>query len=604
LHVESLKTGALEQPGEKGVAPRAAVINGQLVIEHPPGGPYPVIVPCPGLRLVVNGEERSEPTPVNEKDRVEIIVLDERREGYWQVKVSADKQEALLQVKPWVLVRRQVRDLPPARVLYLEVLEHEDFYKPFTLEDLTREIERQGIQYGIDWQACARGLEASTEGTLTIARGQPPVPGKDASVELFFTTQQKVPVAVGEEETVNFRERFRFTAVEAGMVLARKHPAEVGQPGKGVTGEIIVPPEPRDIQMTAGSGAVLSKDGLEIIATIAGRPVARGVKGRVIISVLPALMHPGNVDITSGNISFTGDVMIAGQVEEGMSVEAGGNIYIEGAVSRAMVRAGGLIEVGGNVFSSLLAAGSTVALQQKCGAILARVAAILEQFVAAATQLFHHPSFKKDDLKGGIGPLVLLLLEKKFRELPAAVELLKKEAYSLPAISMNSSTALINELERLVRTPLAINSLEQLESMLKEIITWRDEINIPPQGAADIIIHYAINSTVIATGNIKVIGDGCYHTRLQAGKAVAVHGVFRGGEIQAQGDVYIKELGSRTGTSTRVETQAGATVTIAHAFENTSIRIGSRQYSFVQEEWGVRLWLDREGNLARRTIPA
>ncbi|WP_156272655.1 FapA family protein [Neomoorella glycerini] len=165
-------------------------------------------------------------------------------------------------------------------------------------------------------------------------------------------------------------------------------------------------------------------------------------------------------------------------------------------------------------------------------------------------------------------------------------------------------TALMNDLERLVRTPLTINSLEQLESMLKEIIAWRDEINTPPQGAADIIIHYALNSTVVATGNIKVIGDGCYHTRLQAGKAVAVHGVFRGGEIQAQGDVYIKELGSRTGTSTRVETQAGAAVTIAHAFENTSIRIGSRQYSFVQEEWGVRLWLDREGNLARRNIPA
>ncbi|MBE3580308.1 MAG: DUF342 domain-containing protein [Thermoanaerobacteraceae bacterium] len=601
--MEPLKDGALERSGEEGLAPRAAVINGRLVIKHPPGGPYPVIAPCPGLRLVVNGEERKEPTPVSDKDKVEIIVLDEQREGYWQVKVSEDKLKAFLHVKPWVLVRREMRDVPPARFLNLQVLEQEDFYKAFTMEDLTREMERQGIRYGIDWQACGRGLEPSTEGTLIIAQGIPPVPGKDASVEIFFTTQPKVPVAVGEEETVDFRERFHFTAVEAGMVLARKHPAGAGQPGQTVTGELILPPEPKDIQMIAGSGAVLRNDGLEVIAAMAGRPVVRRLKGRVIISVLPALMHPSNVDITSGNISFSGDVIIAGQVEEGMRVEAGGNINIAGAVSGAAIRAGGCIEVRGNVFSSLLVAGSSTVWQEKFLSILGRIGAMLEHLTTAITQLLHHPSFKKDDLKGGVGPLVLLLLERKFRDLPAAVKILEKELQTFPAISTDGLTALVKDLERLVRTPLAVKSVEQLEAIMKGIRICREEINTPPQDTADIIINYAVNSTVIATGNIKVMGNGCYHTRLQAGRTVTVGGVFRGGEIQAQGDVYIKELGSRTGTSTGVETGSAATVTIGHAFENTSVRIGPRRYYFVQEEWGVRLRLDREGNIIKSSIP-
>ena len=468
------------------------------------------------------------------------------------------------------------------------------------MEDLIREIKSQGIQYGIDWQACARLAETPVEGTWTIARGQPALPGKDATVQLLFTTRDKVPVNFNEEApSINFRERFQFTSVEPGMVLARKQPVIKGQPGRGVTGEIILPPEPREIELVATQGAVLSANGLEVVAARAGRPAARKTKDRVIIEVIPALIHAGNVSLASGNITFSGDVIIAGQVEEGMAIAAGGNVYVGDTISRAMVQAGGSIEVAGNVFVSVLAAGGTMAFQQGLNSLLPKIAHDLERLLTAIKQLLRHPSLKKDDLQGGIGPLVLLLMEKKFQDLASTVELLQKEVQSLHLIPLGAPEGLINDLEYLARSPLAIKSMGYLEAMLKKVTTWQEGIGATHQAKADVTINYAVNSTIVATGNIKVVGDGCYHSRLQAGQSVTIKGVFRGGEIQAQGDVDIRELGSRSGTETRVVTRAGARVTAGHVFENTSIQIGPRLYSFNQEERGVSLWLDREGEMIK-----
>ena len=85
---------------------------------------------------------------------------------------------------------------------------------------------------------------------------------------------------------------------------------------------------------------------------------------------------------------------------------------------------------------------------------------------------------------------------------------------------------------------------------------------------------------------------------------MSVPTVFRGGEIQAGGNVRVGELGSRGGAATRVVVGPGAVVTVGHAFENASVVVGGRVYRFKREEKGVRLWLDKEGNLRYKGVPA
>jgi len=84
---------------------------------------------------------------------------------------------------------------------------------------------------------------------------------------------QRIPVEKSPDGTVNFRERFHYTAVEAGEVLARKHPAGTGHYGNDVFGNKVPPPEPLQAELIAGQGCVISDDGIEAIAVIPAVPL-------------------------------------------------------------------------------------------------------------------------------------------------------------------------------------------------------------------------------------------------------------------------------------------------------------------------------------------
>lgn len=129
---ETASTVGKAFPGREAVGAYAFVKQGRLVIRHRPEGPYPVIVPCPGVRLIVNGQECTQPTPVSMKDTVRVETLEERREGKWSVSVSSDGLQAILRTRPTVIVHRELPDLPPARVLQLKVVEREERLPPLT----------------------------------------------------------------------------------------------------------------------------------------------------------------------------------------------------------------------------------------------------------------------------------------------------------------------------------------------------------------------------------------------------------------------------------------------------------------------------------------
>ncbi|HBT20004.1 MAG TPA: hypothetical protein DEA47_01335 [Peptococcaceae bacterium] len=379
------------------VGPYAYVKQGQLFVQHPAEGPYPIVVPCPGTKLIVNDKECKEPTPVTVNDKVRIEVAeDECREGSWSVFVSSDEIFVELQMRPTVLIRRELMDLPPARILHLKVNEREEYIPPFTLDELLQELSRLGINYGIDWEACSRAAASCKEEKIIIARGVPAKPGKDARVELRFSNDSKIPVPIGKDEiVVDFRERFIFTPVEPGDVLAVKHPAEPGIPGTSVKGNLIMPPSPRDYCLTAGEGAIVTQDGKQVVAVRSGRPVAVFGSYMVKISVLPEMVHDSDVNLASGNIVFKGDILISGNVLEGMLVEAGGNVRIGGYVSHAKVRANGSIWIKGNVLSSVVVAGGNNAIAQEIQPYIKTLASGLREMVAAIKQLLKHPAFKK-----------------------------------------------------------------------------------------------------------------------------------------------------------------------------------------------------------------
>jgi uncharacterized protein (DUF342 family) len=145
--------------------------------------------------------------------------------------------------------------------------------------------------------------------------------------------------------------------VEVGDVLAIKTtPAIPGKDGIAVTGEVIKAREGKDIPLKVGNGAVLLDNDTKVVAISQGRPVYK--KG--VISVIPALVISHDVDATTGNINFDGDVVVKGNISDNMKVSAGGDITIFGNVFHATLYAKGNIRVYGNITNSKITAGLNV----------------------------------------------------------------------------------------------------------------------------------------------------------------------------------------------------------------------------------------------------
>ena len=396
--------------------PYAMVKDGRLVIGHEPGGPYPVVIPCSGVKLIVNSRERTQLTPISIQDTVEIEVINEQKEGKWSVTISADGLQAILRVTPAVRIKRELADSCPTNKLQLVAIEKEERFPPLTWNELLQELERQGIKYGIDWEACSRGVTSCTEGEIVIAQGTPPKTGDDGGVELLFHNASKVPISTEEEEIIDFRERYVFTSVVEGEILAIKHPPGLSTPGTSVKGDMILPPPPKDVALVAGEGVVLTKDGKRAVAARAGRPVASKTRDAVRVSIIPELVNDGDVDLSSGNINFNGDVLISGNVEEGMEVKSGGNIRIGGLVSRAKIQAMGSIWIRGNILSSVVIAGVTASFIEGIISHVRTLADGLTKLTLAIEQLYGYSGLRHS-LQNKTGQLLYLLINDKFNYL-------------------------------------------------------------------------------------------------------------------------------------------------------------------------------------------
>lgn len=584
--------------------PYAMVKDGRLVIDHEPGGPYPVVIPCSGVKLIVNGRERTQLTPISIQDTVEIEVMNEQKEGKWSVTISADGLQAILRVTPAVRIKRELADSCPTNKLQLVAIEKEERFPPLTWNELLQELDRQGIKHEIDWEACSRGVTSCAEEEIVIAQGIPPKAGNDGRVELLFHPASKMPISAEEEEIIDFRERYVFTSVVEGEILAIKHPPGLGTPGTSVKGDVILPPPPKDVALFGGEGVVLTKDGKRAVATRAGRPVASTTRNAVRVSIIPELVNDGDVDLSSGNINFNGDVLISGNVEEGMEVKAGGNIRIGGLVSRARIHAAGSIWIRGNILSSVVIAGVTATFTEGIISHVRTLADGLTKLTLAIEQLYGYSGLKHS-VQNKTGQLLYLLINDKYNYLIASLKAIQEQVKVLPTELISSDLQnFIQEVDRvLVHSPRMVHDFQELKRLTQWALEWEKNLVSPMSSDSHVVASNVVNTEVVAAGDVKITGGGCYNSRIQADKNVIVNGVFRGGEIQAQGNVHIGELGSKGGGTTRVLTGPEAIVTIGLAHENALVLLGGNGYRFLRKEKNVRLKLDDAGNLIYHGTP-
>ena len=177
---------------------------------------------------------------------------------------------------------------------------------------------------------------------VLIAEGLKPEDGRDAYIQYNFETDQgKVRLREGNDGRIDFKELNIINNVVEKQPLARKMPPEQGTPGRTVTGKAIPAKNGKDIALPVGKNVHVADDEVTIVADINGQVVIGGGK----INVEPVYNVQGDVGLKTGHIIFLGTVIINGNVEDGFSVKAAGNIEVNGTVGKATLDAEGDIIV-------------------------------------------------------------------------------------------------------------------------------------------------------------------------------------------------------------------------------------------------------------------
>lgn len=225
---------------------------------------------------------------------------------------------------------------------------------------LHRALEERGIRYGLNTQLIEHLCqEEDRYFTLhLIAVGKPAFNGKNGNVVDNFSRTTERVLETDENDQVDYTALHLVRSVEKDQEICRLIKPTEGEPGRTVLDQEIPAKSGRAVPLPKGKNTEISEDGLSLLAAIAGHVEYTGNS----FHVKPVWDVPGNVDFSTGNINFTGDVSIKGDILSGFTVRAKGNIQVEGAVE-----AGSTVEAGGDliVAKGILGDGSTVIRAQR-----------------------------------------------------------------------------------------------------------------------------------------------------------------------------------------------------------------------------------------------
>lgn len=571
------------------------VKDGKIFCKRSPSR-YPTVTVGKGIKLFKNGQLVTGTTIVTETDQFEIKTDEEKIiETKWSITVDENKLNAILHVEPGMKKSFVIKDVSPDYHIELSAEEQIEVRNDLQYQQILQKLKELNVVRGFDFIEISKAIKTKKADRFVIARGVKPREGKNGWVELKINLEnhQKGP-RLREDGTVDFRELQNIPSVRKGQVIAVVHSPISGTPGVTVTNEPL-PPEPTyPVAVQLGKGVAAVEDGTKIVAIERGRPHLEQTGMLVKVSIMEKFTHRGDVNIASGNIRFKGDVDILGNVEDGMSVEADGNITVFQNVNRANIMSKQAIFVRQNVIGSTISSGKSDAFVFELIRLLGVIEDQMEKFILSIKRLIASSRLKATE--NGLFPFINLLLSDKFR-------LLATTAKQYIEVCENADGALDSSLEDLAKhfrlcffshTPNECHSFEQLAILLADIRGAMAKHRIADGRNGYVELMYALNSTIYCSGDVAVLGQGCYNCKIHAGGFLTINGVMRGGEAYAQHGAAIKETGSEIGVPTHIVVPSDQIIQIGLAKEGTMIQIGKAKYSFQKARSYVKAALNEE----------
>jgi len=225
------------------------------------------------------------------------------------------------------------------------------------LEELLDEAESAGIHFGLDRDTLEKMLsQHAWFEVFPLAAGKPLKNGTDGRVEELFPREKRITLEVDDKEMVDFKNLNWLQCVNKGDVICNIIPPTAPEDGCDVGGNVIKGKPGRDPRLPRGKNIIESEDGTKLIAETDGQIAFSGN----VFKVNPLVSIDGNIDSAVGNLNVVGSINVKGNVLEGFTVRATGDIHIFGSVVGATVEAAGDIKINGGVNGGSVSAGGNL----------------------------------------------------------------------------------------------------------------------------------------------------------------------------------------------------------------------------------------------------
>ncbi len=525
-------------------------VSGNAIAIRDPadGGKFPVIRAAAPVRLKINGAVADKACPVSSAD---LIHWEIDESPLFEIHVSEDKLHAYFQLNSKERYAWRLVDCEPAPEVVIAAEEDKNIVlETVHLEDVVNQIEQMSIKSNLDFASIQQELVHPTYKPLIIAQGKAPTAGKDAQLEIYFSPHVENQF-FEVSGAVDLRNHLNIPSVKRGDVIAKKSPLVDGIPGYDVNGNVIIPAPPKDIMIHVKPNIELRPGG-ELIALREGRP--RITSGKIkTVDISTSYIVPGDVDIETGNIIFSGDVIIYGNVTDHMIIESLGNVYVYGCVYNSTITATGSIYVKENVIGGKLYSGYFGVMFNRLYHTSKSLSEEVGKLLTAAKMLERALESRKQTVR--FGQIVLLLMENKFKDLSAGlkdlmyvianIQHLKKDEYR----KLKEISEVLLHPAKLLETA-SYSLLQSFQSMLQDT---HQEVERMQEDQVRISINHCHNSQLKSNGDIVIYRDGVILSDLYSARDIIFKrelSVCRGSQLDAGDSISAKMVGGQTGANT------------------------------------------------------
>ena len=226
-----------------------------------------------------------------------------------------------------------------------------------TMDKIMDLLDANFVSFGIQEDNLKMAIDQKRYNeNICAAKWKPPVDGLDGVVQYYFNKDKHIAPIEDENGNVDYKNLGLINNILVGTPIAEISLPTEGEPGTDITGATVPQKVGVPAKYNVGAGTRLENNDTQIVAAISGNLIFKNgafvVEEKIVIN--------GDVDVSSGNIDFIGDITIKGGVFEGFRVASRRSITIMGLVAKAEIVAEGDIFIKGGAVNSKIVSKANV----------------------------------------------------------------------------------------------------------------------------------------------------------------------------------------------------------------------------------------------------